>query len=64
MGKTEHGKQYNLEYVKKFQRQFILKVNRNTEPDMVAWLESQDSIQTYIKSLIRKDMEARTQSED
>lgn len=60
MPKTEHGKQYNREYVKEFQRQFVLKVNRNTDPDMIAWLESQDSIQTYLKELIRRDMETST----
>lgn len=60
MPKTEHGKQYNREYVKEYQRQFVLKVNRNTDPDMIAWLESQDSIQTYLKELIRRDMETST----
>ena len=59
--KTKHGKQYDLEYVKTFQRQFMLKCNRKTEADLVEWLESQESIQTYIKDLIRKDMERKNQ---
>ena len=59
--KTEHGKQYNLDYVKNYQRQFTLKCNRKTETDLVEWLESQESIQTYLKDLIRKDMESKKQ---
>ena len=57
MPKTEHGKQYNLDYVKNFQRQFMLKCNRKTEPELVEWLESKENIQTYLKELIRKDIE-------
>ena len=57
MPKTEHGKQYDLEYVKTFQRQFMLKCNRKTEPELVEWLESKENVQTYLKELIRKDIE-------
>lgn len=60
MGKTEHAKQYDMEYIKQYQRQFMLKVNRKTESDLLEWLESRDSFQTYVKNLIRKDMEANT----
>ena len=60
MGKTEHGKQYNADYVKKYQRQFMLKVNRNTDPEMVAWLESQENVQSYLKGLIRQDMNRKS----
>lgn len=49
--------QYDNEYVKKNQRQFMLKVNRIHEPDLVDWLESKPAIQTYLKELIRADME-------
>jgi hypothetical protein len=35
----------------------MLKVNRIHEPDMVAWLESKPAVQTYLKELIRADME-------
>ena len=55
--KTKHGKQYDLEYVKTFQRQFMLKCNRKTEPELVEWLESKENVQTYLKELIRKDIE-------
>lgn len=57
MPKTERGKQYDLEYIKAFQRQFMLKCNRKTEPELVEWLESKENVQTYLKELIRKDIE-------
>lgn len=53
---------YDNEYIKANQRQFLLKVNRIHEADMVKWLESQKSIQTYIKALIRADMEKQSAS--
>lgn len=37
-------------------RQFKLVMNKNTEPDLIAHLESIDNVQGYIKSLIRADM--------
>ena len=57
---SQARKEYLAEYVKKNQRQFMLKVNRIHEPEMVEWLESKDSIQAYLKELIRKDMKANS----
>ena len=54
--------QYNIDYIKANQRQFMLKVNRNIDPDMVAWLESKDNVQAYLKELIRADMEKQKAS--
>ena len=56
---SEKRKQYEIDYIKQNQRQFMLKVNRKTDPDMVDWLESQENVQAYLKDLIRKDMESR-----
>lgn len=39
------------------QIKFVL--NKNTEPDLIAHLESIDNVQGYIKSLIREDMRNR-----
>ena len=36
------------------QIKFVL--NKNTEPDLIAYLESIDNVQGYIKSLIRADI--------
>lgn len=59
MPDIEKRKAYNIEYIKNFQRQFMLKVNRKTEPEMVEWLESQESVQTYLKQLIQEDMKRK-----
>ena len=56
MPDIEKRKAYNIEYIRNYQRQFMLKVNRKTEPEMVEWLESQESVQTYLKQLIQEDM--------
>lgn len=37
-------------------KQFKFVLNKNTEPDLIAHLESIDNVQGYIKSLIRADM--------
>lgn len=39
------------------QIKFVL--NKNTEPDLIAHLESIDNVQGYIKSLIRADIQTR-----
>ena len=38
-------------------RQIHLKLNKGTDADILAHLERQESIQGYIKRLIREDME-------
>lgn len=43
------------------QIKFVL--NKNTEPDLIAHLESIDNVQGYIKSLIRNDMQSKTRQE-
>ena len=53
MANTEYLAQYEKENL----RQIRLKINRKTEPELLAWIEKQDNIQGYIKELIRKDME-------
>lgn len=48
-----------LKWEKETQRIFAIKVSRLSEKDMVEFLESRESIQAYIKGLIRKDMESK-----
>lgn len=43
------------------QIKFVL--NKNTEPDLIAHLESVDNVQGYIKSLIRADMHSKARQE-
>ena len=56
MARTEALKKAQDKYNQKI-RQVILKFNVETEPDLLEHLQKQDRMQTYIKMLIRKDME-------
>ena len=56
MARTEALKKAQDKYSQKI-KQVILKFNTETEPDLLERLQKQDRIQTYIKMLIRKDME-------
>lgn len=53
---------YNINYVKANIRQFMLKVNRKLDPEMVDFLESKDNVQAYLKELIKADMEKQKAS--
>lgn len=53
--KTKYGPQ--MRYDAKMARCFSLKLNRGTDADIIAKLESVKSVQGYIKELIRKDLE-------
>ena len=55
---SEKRVQYEIQYIRENQRQFMLKVNRKIDPDMIDWLESKENVQSYLKDLIRKDMES------
>ena len=52
MAQTE----YMANYEKENLRQIRLKINRKTEPDLLAWVEKQGNVQGYIKKLIRREM--------
>ena len=56
MAQTDRAK-YEIEYRKKNVKQVMCKLNRNTDPDLIEWIESKENMQGYLKSLIRKDME-------
>ena len=44
-------------YIKKVMRPVMVSFNRNTEPELVEWIEQQENKQGYIKRLVREDME-------
>ena len=48
--------EYQAQYQKENLRQIRLKINRKTEPELLAWVEKQGNIQGYIKQLIMDDM--------
>ncbi len=56
MARTEALKKAQDKYSQKI-KQVILKFNTETEPDLLEYLQKQERIQTYIKQLIKKDME-------
>ena len=43
-------------YDAKTAKYISLKLNRNTDDEIIKWLESQQNIQGYLKELIRQDM--------
>lgn len=56
MARTEALKKAQDKYSQKI-KQVILKFNTETEADLVEHLQKQERIQTYIKALIKQDME-------
>ena len=52
----EKNKQYAEAYEKKAIRRYVLKINKNTDQDIIAVLESTDNVQGYLKDLIRADI--------
>lgn len=38
-------------------KQYKLKLNKNTDADLIAWLDSIENKQSYLKDLIRADIE-------
>ena len=48
---------YTNAYIETHQRQIKLKINRDTEPEMLSWVLGQKNIQGYIKRLILEDMQ-------
>lgn len=56
MAETEAQKRAREKYEKANTVQLKMKLNRNTDADILAKLESVDNKQGYIKSLIRKDI--------
>ena len=57
---SEAQKKAVLKYDAAHTKQYHLKLNTETDANIIAWLAEQDSMQGYIKSLIRHDMEERT----
>lgn len=56
MARTEALKKAQDKYSQKI-KQVILKFNTETELDLLEHLQKQNKIQTYIKQLIKQDME-------
>lgn len=55
---TEAQKRASAKYDKNNTKQMVLKLNLNTDVDILAHLETLQNKQGYIKDLIRKDLES------
>ena len=53
----EAQKRAAAKYNKANTKNYTLKLNRNTDADLMEWLDSIDNRNLYIKTLIRDDME-------
>lgn len=62
--RSEQSKEQQRKYDKQMTRFIGLKLNRNTDADIIRWLEEQKNIQGYIKELIRKDKEAAEEEKE
>lgn len=60
MATTEAQKKAQARYDAQNTKRLSLKLNKNTDADILAWLEAERNVQGYIKSLIRKDIEMAT----
>ena len=56
MAASENKKKYDMEYKRKNTKQKILILNKNTESDLIEWIEDHKPFNTYIKQLIKEDM--------
>lgn len=59
MKTTEAQARASKKYQEKNTRLMTIRLNLNTDADIIAKLESVESKQGYIKELIRKDMEEK-----
>ncbi len=51
--------EYQVKYQKESYRSFVFRISREKDPDMIAFLESQENLTDYIRKLIDRDMKAR-----
>ena len=49
----------SIKYDKENTKRVYIKLNKNTDSDILAYLDSKPNKQGYIKELIRKDMKPR-----
>ena len=49
---------YHAKWLKESKKRFEIRVDVKKESDIIEYLASKDNFQSYIKELIRKDMES------
>lgn len=53
---TDAKRKTNMDYDRKNTKLIGMKLNKNTDADILAFLAKQENIQGYLKALIREDM--------
>lgn len=53
----ENKKNYDVKYAKENLQQVRLSLNKETDADLIEWINQQPNKQGYLKRLIREDME-------
>lgn len=53
---SENKKKYDKEYKKKNTVQRVLQLNKNTDKELIKWLDNHRPFATYIKKLVNDDM--------
>ena len=56
---TPAQKEWSMNYEKANIRRVVLKLNKNTDQDIIAYLEAQKSVQGEIKRLIREEIKKK-----
>jgi hypothetical protein len=59
MAKTSDAQRRAVAKYQAGQRQVMIKLDREKEADIIEWLTGKESMQAYIKSLIRQDMKRK-----
>ena len=54
---TNKQKAYINEYNKENYRRFTVKLHKTLEPEMIAFLETKENVNAYLKDLIKREME-------
>jgi hypothetical protein len=55
----ENKLEYNNEYNRRNYQSFSVRFNLDSERDVIKYLQSQESIKTYLETLIRADMKKK-----
>ena len=56
---TEAQNRYSEKYQKANIRRFVLKLNKNTDQDIIAFLEAQKSVNGEIKRILREHIKTK-----
>lgn len=55
---------YNIQYAKENTRRIAFSLNKNTDADIIEYIETVGNINGYLKQLIRKDMHSKAEGSD